>query len=71
MWSRDVEEHQRRCAVVGPPIGWRVVCHVCAIKFPIMPGAPGTGGASVLKCCAQPRHRIHDLRILCPLCAGE
>jgi len=68
MWSRSVEENAQLCDAVGPPAGWRVVCHNCGRRFPIVSGEPFSGGACALKCCNDPHRRVHDLRIPCDHC---
>jgi hypothetical protein len=69
MWSREAEQNAALCEAAGEPVGWRVVCHSCGHRFPIVEGErPFSGGACALKCCGSPRHRVHDLRIPCEWC---
>jgi hypothetical protein len=72
MWSREVDDNITRCQAVGPPVGWRVVCHACGVRGPVMPGLPFSGGAHAPICaCPSINHRVHDLRIPCAYCAPE
>lgn len=69
MWSLEIEKNKMACEAIGPPVGWKIVCHSCGHQSPVLPGEPYSGGACVhSKCCQKPNCHVHDLRILCEFC---